>query len=97
MAHARRGFFDEHASNGSPLALEALKRIATLYAIEDTIRGQPPDVRLAVRLAQSAPLFANLHPWLEQTLPRISGKSYMAVAIRYMLTRWNAPNDVDLA
>jgi transposase len=90
MAHARRGFFDEHASNGSPLALEALQRIAALYAIEDTIRGQPADVRLAVRQAQSAPRFTNLHTWLEQTLPRISGKSDMAIAIRYMLARWNA-------
>ena len=75
---------------GSPLALEALQRIAALYAIEDSIRGQPPEVRLRVRQAQSAPLFADLRTWLEQTLMRISGKSQMAGAIRYMLTRWDA-------
>ena len=90
MAHCRRAFFDEHAANGSPLALEALQRIAELYAIEDTIRGQPPDVRLAVRQAQSAPLFTNLKAWLEQTLTQVSGKSDLAKAIRYMLSRWNA-------
>ena len=55
MAHCRRPFFELHASDGSPLALEALQRIAALYAIEDQIRGQPPEVRLRVRQAQSAP------------------------------------------
>jgi transposase len=90
MAHCRRPFIELHASDGSPLALEALQRIAALYAIEDSIRGQPPEVRLRVRQTQSAPLFANLRAWLEQTLMRISGKSQMAGAIRYMLTRWDA-------
>jgi transposase len=90
MAHCRRPFFELHASSGSPLALEALQRIAALYAIEDTIRGKPPDIRLAVRQAQSAPLFTDLRTWLEQTLTRISGKSELAGAIRYMLSRWNA-------
>lgn len=90
MAHCRRPFFDLHASTGSPLALEALQRIAALYAIEATIRGQSPEARLAVRQAQSAPLFSDLRTWLETTLSRISGKSELAVAIRYMLSRWNA-------
>ena len=90
MAHCRRPFFDLHASTGSPLVLEALQRIAALYAIEATIRGQSPEVRLAVRQAQSAPLFSDLRTWLETTLSRISGKSELAVAIRYMLSRWNA-------
>ena len=49
MAHCRRPFFELHASDGSPFALEALQRIAALYAIEDQIRGQPPEVRLRVR------------------------------------------------
>jgi hypothetical protein len=90
MAHCRRPFFRLHESDGSPLALEALQRIAALYAIEDMVRGQPPELRLRVRQAQSAPLFANLRAWLEQTLTRISGKTDLAGAIRYMLTRWDA-------
>ena len=89
-AHARRKFFDVHASTQSPLALEALQRIAALYAIEATIRGQPPDARLATRTAQSAPLFTALRQWLEKTRGRISGKSDLAGAIRYMLSRWDA-------
>jgi len=89
-AHARRKFFDVHASTQSPLALEALQRIAALYAIEATIRGQPPDARLAARAAQSAALFTALRQWLEKTQARISGKSDLAAAIRYTLSRWNA-------
>ena len=90
MAHCRRPFFELHASDGSPLALEALQRIAALYAIEATIRGQPPDARLAVRQARSAPLFAELRTWLEKTHARIPGKSELAAAIRYTLSRWEA-------
>src|SRR5271167_4786644 len=89
-AHARRKFFDVHASTQSPPALEALQRIAALYAIEATIRGQPPDARLAARTARSAPLFTVLRQWLEQTQGRISGKSDLAGAIRYTLSRWDA-------
>jgi transposase len=89
-AHARRKFFDVHAATKSPLALEALQRIAALYAIEATIRGQSPDARLAIRQTQSAPLFAELRIWLDKNLARIPGKSELAGAIRYTLTRWQA-------
>src|SRR5271167_1330800 len=89
-AHARRKFFDVHAATQSPLAHEALQRIAALYAIEATICGQSPDARLAVRQAQSAPLVAELRTWLDKTLARIPGKSELAGAIRYTLTRWQA-------
>ncbi|MEJ0015744.1 MAG: IS66 family transposase [Acetobacteraceae bacterium] len=89
-AHARRKFFEVHASTQSPLALEALQRIAALYAIEAAIRGQPPDARLAARTVQSAPLFIALRQWLENTRSRISGKSDLAGAIRYALSRWEA-------
>jgi transposase len=89
-AHARRKFFDVHAATQSPLAYEALQRIAALYAIEATIRGEPPDVRLRVRQAQSAPLFDELKAWLEKTQSRIPGKSELAGAIRYTLSRWEA-------
>jgi hypothetical protein len=90
LAHARRKFFDVHAATQSPLALDALQRIAALYAIEAVIRGQPPDARLAVRQAKSAPLFTDLRNWLDRTQTRISGKSDLAGAIRYTLSRWDA-------
>jgi transposase len=89
-AHARRNFFDVHAATQSPLALEALQRIAALYEIEAAIRGRPPDARLAARNDQSAPLFNALRQWLEKTQARIPGKSELAKAIRYTLSRWQA-------
>ena len=45
----RRPFYEFYTSTQSPLAAEVLARIAKLYAIEAEIRGQPPDVRQAVR------------------------------------------------
>jgi len=89
-AHVRRKFFDEHATTQSPIAHEALQQIAALYAIEATLRGQPPEMRQQGRARQSAPLLDELKLWLENTLGRISGKSDLAGAIRYTLTRWEA-------
>src|SRR3990172_4521044 len=46
-AHARRSFYDIHQANASPIAAEALERIAALYAIESEIRGRAPGARAA--------------------------------------------------
>ena len=90
LAHARRKFWDVHEATRSPLAREALDRIAALYRVEDTIRGRPPDQRLAARAVHSGPLLADFHAWLEATRARISGRSDLAAAIRYSLSRWGA-------
>jgi transposase len=90
MAHARRKFVDIYKSDKSPLANEALQRIAELYAVEATIRGRTAEVRLAVRAERSTRLFADLKRWMEKTLPRVSSKSNLAGAIRYALSRWDA-------
>lgn len=89
-AHARRKFYDIYVNDQSPLAAEAIRRIAELYAIEKTIRGQLPDARRAVRQAQSVHLLANLHVWLNATLRLVSAKSALANAIKYALARWEA-------
>ena len=81
-AHARRKFFDEHEA-GSPLAREALDRIGALYAIETRIRGRPPDERQRLRDEHAKPLLAGLKAWLDATLPKLSGKSDLAKAMRY--------------
>ena len=52
--------------------------------------GRPPECRLRVRQAQSAPLFGGLKDWMDQTLARVSGKTDLAKAIRYALARWDA-------
>ena len=90
MAHARRKFFDVHETTKSALAREALDRIGALYRIEHDIRGRAPEQRLRARAERTAPRMAELHDWLETTRSRISGRSDLAAAIRYALSRWNA-------
>jgi transposase len=89
-AHVRRKFFDIEQAHASPLAGEALKRIAELYGVENEVRGRPPDERKQVRRAQSVPLITSLHEWMQQTLAKVSRKSEIAGAISYALGRWPA-------
>jgi len=89
-AHARRKFYDVYKDQSSPLAAEALQRIAALYAIESEVRGQPPDRRKAVRQSRAGPLLEQLHMWLSQTLTQLSKKSALGGAILYALNRWQA-------
>lgn len=89
-AHVRRKFFDIHVANGSPIANEALDRIGALYGIEADIRGKPPDERRRYRGEQAIPLLMGLKAWLDATLPKLSGKSELAAAMRYGLNRWNS-------
>ncbi len=87
MAHVRRKFVDVHRAQGSAIADEAIARIAKLYAVEKKARGSPPDQRVDIRQAKAKPIFDDLMAWLHAQLPSISGKSPLAVAIRYALTR----------
>ncbi len=87
MAHVRRKFVDIHRSQGSPIAGEAIGRIGQLYAVEKEARGSPPDRRTELRKAHAAPVFDDLQRWLAMRLTEISGKSPLAAAIRYALTR----------
>jgi len=87
MAHVRRKFVDIHRSQGSPIAEDAIAGIAQLYAVEKEARGSPPDVRVELRKAHAAPVFDDLEVWLALQLTTVSGKSPLAAAIRYALTR----------
>jgi transposase len=87
MAHVRRKFVDVHRAQGSPIAEEAIRRIAQLYAVEKEARGSPPDRRAEIRQAKAVQIFEKLEAWLAAQLPTISGKSPLAAAIRYALTR----------
>lgn len=69
------------------MAQEAVHRIAALYAVEKEARGQAPEVRVALRQAKAKPVFDVLEAWLHAQLPKISGKSALATAMRYALTR----------
>ena len=89
-AHARRKFFDLHAANGSPIAADALSRIAKLYAIEEQVRGRAPEEREALRQEQAAPLLEELNAWLHETRQSVAHGSGTAKAIDYSLKRWEA-------
>ena len=91
-AHVRRKFYDISQSHPSPIAGEAIRRISALYAIEAQIRGQPPDRRREIRMAQTKPLLDDMHRWLTSLLPTLSSKATLAGAIQYAFNRWDALN-----
>jgi transposase len=88
-SHLRRRFYDVAQGGASPLATEALERIAALYAVEAKIRGRSAETRRAVRQAESQPLVAALEAWFRHQLARVSGKSVIAAAFRYGLHHWD--------
>jgi transposase len=85
MVHVRREFFALTRNGPAPIAEEALRRIAALYAVEAEARGKPPDVRRTARQTRSRVLVANLFTWLEAQLARLPARSPTAEAIRYAL------------
>jgi transposase len=84
-SHLRREFVDLTKSGTGPIAEEALRRIAVLYAVEAEARGKPPEVRRAVRQAKSRPVVEDLFAWFAAQLARLPGGSPTAKAIRYAL------------
>lgn len=87
MAHVRRKFVDVHQAQGGTIADEAIRRIAALYGVEKEARGKTPTERAALRQEKAKPLFDDLEQWLEAQLPKMSGKTPLAGAIRYALNR----------
>ena len=102
--HARRPFFamadiEENArrkASGkkeiplSPIAIEVVRRIDALFAIERAINGKSAAERLAVRQAESRPLVEALHAYLGAEVAKLSRGHDLAKAIQYMLKRWQA-------
>jgi transposase len=87
-SHVRRYFYELAVPGPSPIASEALERIAALYAVEKDIRGRHADERRTARQQRSRPLIDAFKPWLHAKLGLISQKSKLAEAIRYALSRW---------
>jgi transposase len=90
LAHIRRKFFDLMEAHHSPIATEAIERIAALYQIEEEIRGRSPDERREVRNRKARPLLESMRDWLETSLSKLSRKSDTSAAIHYALARWDA-------
>src|SRR6202453_2221326 len=102
--HARRPFFamadlEENARRKaagkkeialSPIAIEVVRRIDALFAIERSINGQSADHRKAVRQAQSAPLVAELEAYMREQCAKLSRGHDLAKAMNYMFKRWGS-------
>jgi transposase len=89
-ANARRKAEGKAAGVISPLALEAVRRIDALFAIERSINGDSAERRRAVRQELSAPLVADLKAWLHEHRPKLSRGNDLAKAMDYVLKRWAA-------
>ncbi len=100
-AHARRKFFELADIEGAarqraqkkvaviaPLAIEAVRRMNELFAIEREVNGHPAAERLAVRSLRSAPIVAALEEWMRAERARLPGAAPVAKAMNYMLDRW---------
>ena len=101
-AHGRRKFFEladietaerkkargEKPKAVYPKALEAVRLIDGLFAVERQINGASPDERLAVRRQQSAPILAELDAWMDQTRQQLTSSHHIVKAINYLKRRW---------
>ena len=88
-AHCRRSIFDVWQSTKSTVAKAALDRIAQFYAIEDKARFAPPDERLAHRTA-IIPLLDAFFTWAQTAERKLSARSELAQALRYIIKRRTA-------
>lgn len=90
LAHARRKFFDLHASNKSQIAHSALEQIGRIYDIEREVKEMLPDERRRIRQDRSKPLLDTLHEWMLLNRQKITDGSATAKALDYSLRRWDA-------
>jgi transposase len=87
-SHLRRKFYELYVGGHSPIATEALARIKQLYAIEDEIRGLPPELRRRARQDRSRAIVEALKPWFEQSLTAVPKGGKIGEALAYGLNHW---------
>jgi transposase len=102
--HGRRPFFamadlEENARRKatgkkeiplSPIAIEVVRCIDALFAIERSINGKSPEERVAVRQTSSRPLVDNLRAYMREQAAKLSPRHDLVKAVNYMLKRWSA-------
>jgi len=81
------GWRRDARAKSSKVATETVERMAKLWEIEETIRGQSPEARAAAREEVSAAIVKDLFTFWQAALPRVSGKSKLAEALRYAISR----------
>jgi transposase len=89
MAHARRRFVDA-ARQGDTIALEGLRIIAPLFALEraSSLAGDTASERLARRREQSLPIIESLRVWLDEKREIIPPKTPLGRALGYLHRQW---------
>ena len=90
LAHARRKFDELAKANASPVAAQALLRIARIYRVESQAREMTVEARLAHRQQYSRPLWDELHAWTKLERTRVPDGGGIAGALDYSLKRWSA-------
>ncbi|MES2784645.1 MAG: IS66 family transposase, partial [Pseudomonadota bacterium] len=88
VAHARRKFDELFKADASPVAAQAIQRIAWLYRIEADAKALTCEERLRMRQERSLPLWEELHAWLKLERTRVPDGSAIAKAIDYSLNHW---------
>jgi transposase len=86
-AHARRKF-KENSDESRVQAGWLLRQIAHLYRIESELRGKGPQLRQAVRSAQSGMILARIEKMLRLKLSQHRPTSGIGNAIAYTLSLW---------
>jgi transposase len=86
-AHARREFFDARLNQGYE-AHYVLSLIGQLYDIEDEVRLQGPEARLAARQERSVPILDRLEKFLRDQKGSALPKSQYGKAVGYALNHW---------
>ena len=90
LGHGRRQFFELADLRKAPLAVEAVRRIDAIFAIERAINGQPADERLAVRQSEASRSSPSSKHGCAPNAPSCRATPTIAKAIDYMLKRWPA-------
>jgi transposase len=84
--HARRRFDEAKttgAKEGKTLAEVGLKFYQDIYALEEEFRGKPPEVRYALRLEKSLPLWNQFKTWVDTHQNKVPRKSKIGEAFYY--------------
>lgn len=90
LAHARRKFDELAKANASPVAAQAIQRIARIYRLESLAREMTVEARHAHRQQHTRPLWNELHAWMKLERTRVPDGGGIAAALDYSLKRWGA-------
>jgi len=88
-AHVRRKFVE--AENSALLESHAaVARIKALYQIEERIRGEDAQAKVAARTQEALPLLQQMKDWLELLKRKSLPKCRLMEAVNYALNQWDA-------